>query len=88
MILCKNLASSMTESHNTREDAEGANYTKIRIKVRTPASWPPSSWYQDKKGNDDQCDESQKSEEDVHPEPQGDEGHRGVINFYIEDYRS
>ena len=87
MIWGKNLASSMTESHNTKEDSEGASYTKIIIKVRTPASWPPSSWYQDKKGHDDQCDESQKSKEDLHAEPQGDECHRRVINFYIGDYR-
>ena len=83
----KNLASSRTEFHNTREDVEGAKRTKRRLKVRMPKTWPPPSWYQSKNGHDAQGDESQKSKDDERQESQGNKGHRGAINFYIGDYR-
>ena len=83
----KNLAPSRTKIHNTKEDEEATNPAKMKLKMRSPKTWPPSSWYQDEDGHSTQWAESQKSEETVSLETLGDKDHEGVINFYIEDYR-
>ena len=82
----KNLAPSRTKIHNTKED-EATNPVKRKLKVRSPNTWPPSSWYQDEDGRSTQEVESQKSEVAVSRETPGDKDHEGVINFYIGDHQ-
>ena len=83
----KNLASSRVEPHNNRGDDEAANRTKSsRLKVRTPKTWPPPAWYHCDKSFNTQGAESQKSEDIGSMELQGEECHRGAINFYIGDH--
>ena len=86
MILGKSFTPAMVETHSISDAHEEAKGTKIIIKVRTPASWPPASWYKDRKSRDDHPEEHKKCKDDEHQEPQLDEGQRGVINFYIGDH--
>ena len=86
MILGKNITPAMVETHSISDPHEEVKSTKRRIKVRTPASWPRASWYKDSKISADITSEHNKCKDDEHQEPQPNEGHRGVINFYIGDY--
>ena len=83
----KHLAPSRAKPHSTKEDEEATKPAKRRLKVRCPKTWLPSSWYQDDNGHNNHWAESQKSEEAFSVETQRDEDHKGVINFYIGDYR-
>ena len=75
----------MVETHRISDAHEKVKSTNIIIKVRTPVSWPPASWYKDRKSHDDQPDDPNKCKEDERREPQPNEGQRGIINFYVGD---
>ena len=69
-----------------RKEAHGeTQIAKIKIKVRTPTTWPPTTWFGRQHNPDEQAGDTQTHSAQEYVVNLPKEIHDGVINFYIGD---